>query len=221
MTPAENAPHLLGRASGECLCFCALSQTGNALARLLSVVSVSTSPTPTVRIRAASVVRRNAAASAQSRAPMSKSETGMLLRGAAQRNAAHDPQNPSEGAQETSRLPRDICMFPSDTKHRGAPVRRLKALVVRTGDPLPPPSLAAPGPRAASADLTKHAACVQSGEPRWMHLRISGPAASTPPRHMRQCTSSGAPPLSCETRASACECTSLPVSRCARTAVSI
>ena len=71
------------------------------------------------------------------------------------------------------------------------------------------------GTRAASTILTRHDACAHPYDPRHAHPRESGSAVSPPSRKNAQSASSGAPPLMCETRASARDCASTFVSRCA------
>ena len=72
------------------------------------------------------------------------------------------------------------------------------------------------GAGATSADLTRHATCTHHDEPRHVHPRRSGSAASPRSRQNRQRALSDAPPLMHETRASARGCTSRSVSRRAR-----
>ena len=72
------------------------------------------------------------------------------------------------------------------------------------------------GTRTASADLTRHVACVHPDEPRHVHSRASGSVVSPASRQNRQRASSGAPLLTCETRASVRDCTSGFASRRAR-----
>ena len=73
------------------------------------------------------------------------------------------------------------------------------------------------GAGAASAILTRQLACDHPNEPRQAHPCKNGSVTSPRSRQNRQHASSGAPPLNCETRASARDCTSMFVLRRART----